>query len=104
MTQETINIPSTAQAPTVRALAIASIIALLVAAILLVTIIFPAEYGIDSLGTGEALGLSALSGSTAVGEPVPPPQGTRVSPVQEGLVALYPAEYKLDSREFVLGP
>jgi hypothetical protein len=27
-----------------------------------------------------------------------------VAPVQEGPVALYPAEYKFDSREFVLGP
>jgi hypothetical protein len=40
----------------------------------------------------------------AVAEPVPPPQGTTVAPVQEGQVALYPTEYKFDSREFVLGP
>ena len=92
------------QAPTARALVKATIIALIVSSILLITVVFPAEYGIDPLGTGKALGLSALSGSTAVNEPVPPPRGAKVVPIQEGAVALYPAEYKFDSREFVLGP
>jgi len=81
----------------------ASGIALLVAAVLLVTAILPAEYGIDPLGTGRALGLTALSGA-AVAEPVAPPQGKELAPVPEGNVALYPGEYKVDSREFVLGP
>jgi hypothetical protein len=89
--------------PSVRTLAKASAVALVVAGVLLVTIVFPAEYGIDPLGTGEALGLSALAGTSAQ-EPVPPPQGTKVAPVQEGPFALYPAEYKFDAREFVLGP
>jgi len=81
----------------------ASGIALFVAAVLLVTAILPAEYGVDPVGTGRALGLTALSGA-AVAEPVPPPQGKELAPVQEGNVALYPGEYKVDSREFVLGP
>ena len=78
--------------------------ALVVATLLLVTVVFPAEYGIDPLGTGKALGLSALSGTTTAEEPVPPPEGTKVAPVQEGPFALYPAEFKMDSRELVLGP
>jgi hypothetical protein len=81
----------------------ASAIALVVAGILLVTVVLPAEYGIDPFGTGRALGLSALSGLPAE-EPLPAPEGARVVPVQEGPFALYPAEYKVDSREFVLGP
>lgn len=81
----------------------ASGIALLAAVVLLVTVVLPAEYGIDPLGTGKALGISALAGVTAE-EPVPPPAGTKVAPVQEGAIALYPAQYKFDSREFVLGP
>ena len=72
-----------------------------VAGALLVAVVLPAEYGIDPLGTGEALGFSMLSQHLA---PVPPPQGATLAPVQEGLVALYPGEYKVDSREFVLGP
>jgi hypothetical protein len=70
----------------------------------LVTVVFPAEYGIDPLGTGKALGLSALAATTAAEEPVPPPQGDKIVPVQEGPFALYPAEFKVDSRELVLGP
>ena len=102
MTQGTVNVPPSAQAPTVRSLVKAILIALVVASVLLVTVILPAEYGIDPLGTGEALGLRALSG--VVGEPVPPPEGTKAVPVQEGPLALYPVEYKVDSREFLLGP
>jgi len=103
MTQETSNVPLV-QAPTGRALVKASVIALAVASILLVTVVFPAEYGMDPLGTGGALGLSALSGAAAVEEPVPVPEGVKVVPVQEGPFALYPAEFKVDSRELVLGP
>lgn len=82
----------------------ASAAALVVAAILLVSVVFPAEYGIDPLGTGDALGLSVLSGTATAEEPVPPPEGSRVAPVQEGPFALYPAGFKVDSRELVLGP
>jgi hypothetical protein len=82
----------------------ASALAFVVAGVLLVTIVFPAEYGIDPLGTGEALGLSALSGAGAAANPVPPPRGTKLAPVPEGPFALYPAAYQYDAREFVLGP
>jgi hypothetical protein len=85
-------------------LAKASGIALIVAGILLVTVVLPAEYGIDPLGTGQALGLSALAETQAVDEAVPPPTGDKIAPVQEGPFALYPAEFKVDARELVLGP
>ena len=46
--------------------------ALMVAALLLVTVVLPAEYGIDPLGTGAALGLTAMSEARArVIEPQP---------------------------------
>ena len=92
------------QVPSKRTLATATAAALVVAGILLVTVVFPAEYGIDPLGTGEVLGLSALAGTTVTEDPVPPPQGEKVAPVQEGPFALYPAQFKVDSREIVLGP
>jgi hypothetical protein len=85
------------------AIAKASGIALLVSVLLLVTVVLPAEYGADPTGVGTALGLTALS-QASVAEPVPPPQGAVLAPVQEGNVALYPAEYKFDAREFELGP
>jgi hypothetical protein len=90
--------------PATRALVKASVAALVVATILLVTVVFPAEYGIDPLGTGRALGLSALSGGTSPEDPVPPPAGEKVAPVPEGAFALYPAAFKVDSRDLVLGP
>jgi hypothetical protein len=90
--------------PSTQALAKTIALTLVVAGVLLVTVIVPAEYGIDPLGTGEALGLSALSGQATALESVPPPQGTKQAPTQEGAFALYPEEYKFDSREFILGP
>jgi hypothetical protein len=105
MSVETTPSPGTPQhVPDTRTLVKATAIAAVVAAIVLVTIVLPAEYGVDPLGTGEALGLSALGGTTEAEEPVPPPTGTKVAPVQEGPFALYPAQFKVDSRELVLGP
>jgi hypothetical protein len=47
----------------------ATIVAVGVAAVILIVAVLPAEYGIDPLGTGRALGLTALSGATAETEP-----------------------------------
>jgi hypothetical protein len=77
-------------------------LAFAVAMVLLVTIILPAEYGVDPLGTGRALGLTALSAPALA--PIPPPEGDALAPVPMGPVALYPGQYKFDSREIVLGP
>ena len=86
-----------------KAIAKASGLALLVSAIVLVTVVLPAEYGIDPIGTGRALGLTALSGAEPAAV-VPPPSGDALAPVQEGNIGLYPRDYKVDSRELELGP
>lgn len=89
-------------APSARSLAKAVAVAIAGAAILLVTVVLPAEYGLDPLGTGEALGLSALRPST---EPVaPPPVGDALAPTANGPIGLYARPFSVDSREFVLGP
>ena len=85
-----------------RNLFMAMAVAFLAAAIILVTVVLPAEYGIDPLGTGEALGVTALSAPGLA--PIPPPQGESLAPVPMGPVALYPGQYKFDARELVLGP
>jgi hypothetical protein len=104
MSAQTPQAPATMrQIPSTRTLVKATALAVVVAVVLLITVVFPAEYGLDPLGTGRALGLSALS-QTTVDTPVPPPEGEKVMPVQEGPFALYPAEFKVDSREIVLGP
>jgi hypothetical protein len=85
-----------------RALFKAVALAFLAAAVILVTVVLPAEYGIDPLGTGRATGLTALSNPALA--PLPPPEGDALAPVSMGPVALYPAQYKFDSRTIVLGP
>jgi hypothetical protein len=47
-----------------RRIIVATAMAAAVAALILVVAVLPAEYGIDLLGTGRALGLTALSGTT----------------------------------------
>lgn len=95
--------PGPQHVPSTRTLAVASGISLLIAVIVLLVAVLPAEYGLDPLGTGRALGFVALSQPVAVA-PVPPPEGDALAPVQQGPVALYPGQYKFDSRQFVLGP
>jgi hypothetical protein len=81
-------------APSKAKLGLASLIALAVAGVVLVTVVLPAEYNIDPLGTGEALGLIALSG----GGPAP------AIPVRADGLIDQPNGYHLDQRSFELEP
>ena len=75
-----------ADAPSPKNIAIATVAALAVSALLLVTIILPAEYGIDPLRTGQLLGVSALA------------------EVRPGVLSPQTAEHRRDVRNFVLRP
>jgi hypothetical protein len=92
----------TPSAPSGKALGIASAVAVCVAALVLVTAVLPAEYGIDPLGTGEAWGLSAIS-QAGVTE-LPPATGEQLAPTAQGNISWYAADYKFDSRTIVLPP
>jgi hypothetical protein len=95
--------PQTA-APALGRLARTTVIALAVAAVLLVTVVLPAEYGVDPTGIGGRLGLTAIaSPPLAVVEDTRPGDAPLV-PVQNGPVGQYPAEFKLDVAEFTLEP
>lgn len=59
------------QAPTKGRLFRATALALLAAGALLITIVLPAEYGIDPTGVGRMLGLDALSSTAAETKPAP---------------------------------
>lgn len=61
--EEKVHAPTAGELPTVRQLNRATLIAVGVAAILLVTVVMPAEYGVDPLGTGKLLGLTAMGQS-----------------------------------------
>ena len=93
-------------------------IALGVALIIFFTTVLPAEYGIDPLHTGRALGLMSLAKSVpaAGGAPaqtrayqkaaiaVAQPADAGDAPVITGVFVPEPGHYKIDSRELKLGP
>ena len=80
-------------------IAVAAGFALLVAAVVLLTAVLPAEYGIDPFGTGEKLGLLALAeAADAAAQPALISSG----PVKT--TTLQSRDYKVDSREFQLAP
>jgi hypothetical protein len=87
-----------ASAPSQKKLAKATGVAVLVALIVLFVAILPAEYGIDPLGTGAALGLTALSEADAS------PNSTTVAPVVTGVYTGQPGTYKVDTEELLLSP
>jgi hypothetical protein len=89
--------------PSKRRLATTTAIAFAVAAILLVTVVLPAEYGVDPLGTGSALGLVAISAPPPKAESAPT-GATPYEPAQLGPIGYYGAAFKTDSAQFELGP
>lgn len=52
--------PSNHELPTMGKLIKSTIMAIIVAAVLLITVILPAEYGIDPIGVGEVIGLTKM--------------------------------------------
>src|SRR3989442_10822672 len=92
------------QLPSSRDLAKATIIALFIAVVLLVTAVLPAEYGIDPLGTGAALGLTRLAAPAPGPETLLLAKGTALIPTQEGPASYYAAGFKMDSTELVIEP
>jgi len=114
------------EAPSLKILAVATGIALVIAAAILVTIVLPAEYGIDALGTGRALGLMDLANaaespstpapvapsaaSPAVTEqrttinPVLVPSPTGGAPTIKDTLIAQPGRFQFDSREITLTP
>jgi hypothetical protein len=87
--------------PSKSALAKATGLALLVALLLLFTAVLPAEYGVDPLRTGKALGLTGISqaggDANAKGRSVPT-AAPAVSYTSQAKT------YKVDSEDFELGP
>ena len=77
--------PPPAAVPSTRTILIATAAALTLAAAVLLAVVLPAEYGLDYLGAGRALGLVAM------GEQRP------------GVLAAQPGAYHVDRQRFVLG-
>jgi hypothetical protein len=78
----------------------ATLLAIGVAAVLLVVAILPAEYGIDPLGTGRALGLTALSGTGAGAAPAAAPAAAGAAGAAAGPVTLKHDTFEVELRPF----
>jgi hypothetical protein len=74
------------------AIGTATAIALAVAAVVLFTVVLPAEYGVDPLGTGRRFGLTEVFSAR-------PPD---IAPAAGGPVHAQPAGYRVDSRQLVV--
>jgi len=89
-------------------IALAAAAAMLVAGVLLMTAILPAEYGVDPLGTGRLLGLTSLAQANAPaasaggGAEAPPPES--LEPVRPGANTPLAVPLKQDTVTFKLGP
>jgi len=91
--------------PSLSKLARTTAIAMAVAGLLLVALVLPAEYGIDPLGTGTRLGLTAIASPPASTESVEAPTNPEAAlmiPVPRGPVGEYPRPFKTDVYEVVL--
>ena len=76
----------------------ATAIALAVAVVILFTIVLPAEYGIDPLRTGAALGLTDLAATAETST------GGRATPVKAGINTPEQTLYKVDGEDIGLHP
>jgi hypothetical protein len=92
------------QAPSKKAIAKATGIALAVALLLLFTAVLPAEYGIDPLKTGKALHLTDLAKATESKAESKPAVGARPVAAPAGIYTAQPGIFKTDSEDLSLMP
>jgi hypothetical protein len=90
------------QAPSKKAIAKATLIALAVALVILFTAVLPAEYGIDPFKTGRALHLTDLAKATESKAESKPAVGARPVAAPAGIYTTQPANYKTDSEDLSL--
>jgi hypothetical protein len=96
--------PQRMEAPSKKAIAKATGIALVIALVILFTAVLPAEYGIDPLKTGALLHLTDLAKATAVNQEAKPAVGARPTAAPAGIYTREWKPYKVDSEDLSLGP
>ncbi len=89
--------------PSRGAIARATALALAVALVILFTAVLPAEYGIDPLKTGKALGLTDLAQATEA-KPARTTVTAAPAPSATGVYTSQPRNYKVDSEDLSLRP
>jgi hypothetical protein len=96
--------PPRIEAPSKKAIAKATGIALIVALAILFTAVLPAEYGIDPLKTGALLHLTDLSKAAAAKPESKPVTGARPTAAPAGIYTAESKPYKVDSEDLTLMP
>jgi hypothetical protein len=115
--------PSPVDVPSMAKIVRATVTALIVAAVILIVVVLPAEYGIDPLGTGRKLGLTDLAkatepsapGGAVSGKPAPAGDVASIVPVLQpsaggdaprvtGAFLAQPSRFQFDAREITLAP
>jgi len=91
------QILAAAEAPSRGAIVKATLIALVVALVLLFAAVLPAEYGIDPLKTGKLLRLTGISQADSN-------TGGRATPANNGIYTVQPGTYKVDTEDIGLHP
>lgn len=89
------HIDTHTDAPSRKRIAVATSLAVVIAASVLVAAVLPAEYGVDPLGTGRVLGLLNLYEASADATASPPPGNEATPP---------PRVYHVESTAFTLRP
>jgi hypothetical protein len=90
----------TGPGPSKQRIAMATVLALGGAGVILFVAVLPAEYGIDPLGTGRALGLTALSGTVESVVPAESPASGPASATADASGALQQDVYEVELRPF----
>ncbi len=90
--------------PSLATLARTTAIALVVAGVILVTAVLPAEYGIDPVGTGRWLGLTDIAAPPLDPAEMTRSPGAALKPTANGPIGEYPGQFTFDVYEVVLQP
>ncbi|ODT76133.1 hypothetical protein ABS71_03695 [bacterium SCN 62-11] len=92
------NIPTDPQPPSLAALTRATVVAALTALLLLITVVLPAEYGVDPTGLGRRIGLQQMRTRPAT------PAAPAIPPATNGPVIRRDGPYRKDELTLMLLP
>jgi len=87
-------------------IALATAAAMFVAGVLLVTVILPAEYGVDPVGTGRWLGLTQIARAAGTGDAAAASEeaSAELEPVRPGANTPQARSFRRNAMTFTLGP
>ena len=85
-------------------IAVAAAAAMFVAGVILITVILPAEYGVDPTGTGRLFGLLQMGQAQAATPQAVAAGGSALEPTRPGANTAQAARFRRDTKTFEIGP